>query len=71
MDERKRKILEKIDDLNQIRASIKHDFKSFEEKKTEYSNKKYEKLKKKYVQRLEKIRKKIHKLEDELNDFGE
>lgn len=69
MEERKRKIIEEIEELNQKRASIKHDLKSFEEKKSDYSKEKYEKVISKYNHRLEKVREKIHKCEDKLKDF--
>jgi len=66
MSEKRQKIIDKIEDLNQARASIRQSLQSLEERKKEISEKKYERLKEKYNKRLEKIKKKIHELEMQL-----
>ena len=69
MDDKKRKKVKKIEELNQKRASINHDLKLFKEKKADCTKEKYEKILAKYTYRLEKVREKIHKCEEQLNEF--
>ena len=66
MDEHKRKIMYKIEDLNETRAMIRKDLRDLEERKHKMTEKKYEHLKEKYDEKLEKIKEKIHELEGSL-----
>jgi hypothetical protein len=66
MSEKKGKIVEKIEDLNQVQASLRHSLHDLDDRKKEYSKEKYEKLKDKYHKKMEKIRNKIHILEGKL-----
>ena len=66
MDEHKRKIMYKIEDLNETRALVKNDLRDLEERKHKLTEKKYEHLKEKYDEKLEKIKEKLHKLEENL-----
>ena len=66
MDNKKRKLIEKIEELNQYRAMIHNDFKNLEERKKIMPIKKYERLEKRYQKREEKIKQKIRSLEKDL-----
>ncbi len=67
MDEKRQKIIDKIEDLNQTRASVRRSLQSLEEKRKEFSEKKYERLKERHTKKLEKIKEKIHELEGKLS----
>ena len=65
-DKERKKIIDKIEDLNQTRAMLHRTIESLEDKKGKISEKKYEKLKKRYAEKHDKIRSKIHELEMKL-----
>lgn len=69
VDEKKHKIIDKIEDLNQSRASLRRSLLSLEEKRENCSEKKYEKLRLKYSIKMEKIKKRIHELEEKMRTF--
>lgn len=67
MDKKRRKYVEKIEDLNQRRAIIDDDLRALKQRKPELSDRKYDRLKKKYERKKEKIRQKIRKLEEKIH----
>jgi hypothetical protein len=66
MDAKKRKLVEKLEELNQRRAMIHHDFQSLKERKKGVPPKKYQRLIEKYHKKEEKIKQKIRSVEEEL-----
>ncbi|MBS3772763.1 MAG: hypothetical protein KGY55_01015 [Candidatus Thermoplasmatota archaeon] len=66
MDKKRRKYVEKIEDLNQQRAIIDDDLRSLKQRRKELSDKKYDRLKKKYERKKEKIKQKIRKYEEKI-----
>ena len=69
IEERKHKIIEKIEDLNAVQASLRHRLKSMETRKKELSEKIYKKNQEKLTKKIGKIRKKILDLETRLRQI--
>ncbi|MGC9554761.1 MAG: hypothetical protein ACP5EK_05565 [Thermoplasmatota archaeon] len=67
MDDKKRKLMEKIEDLNQQRSLAHHDLKNLEARKQDIPEKKYQRLKAKYKKKEDKIRQRIRELEEEVH----
>lgn len=67
MDKKRRKYVEKIEDLNQRRAMIDDDLRSLKRRRKELSDKKYDRLKHKYERKKEKIKEKIRKYEEKIH----
>jgi hypothetical protein len=69
MNIKKQKIIDKIESLNILQASIRKQLKSCEDKHKGYSEKSLERKKRRFNKKLERVRKKIHKLELKLKEY--
>lgn len=69
MNKKKQKIIDKIETLNILQASIRKQLKSHEDKEKDYSQKSFERKKRRFNKELERVRKKIHKLEMQLKEY--
>jgi len=69
IDEKKKAIVDKIEDLNAMQSSLRHRIQDLEKKKKDFSENKYQRHKKKFSKKLEKTRGKIHELEGKLEDI--
>ena len=69
LDGKKKAIVDKIEDLNCLQASLRHRTLDLEKKKNDFSESKYQRHKKKFSKKMEKIREKIHNLESELENI--
>ncbi len=69
MNKKKKKIIDKIETLNILQASIRKQLKSHEDKEKEHSEKSFERKKRRFNKELERVRKKIHKLEIQLKEY--
>ena len=68
-EEKRHRIIEKIEHLNSTQASLRHRLKSLETRKKGLSEKTYEKTKEKLMKKIGKIRKKILDLETSLSQM--
>jgi hypothetical protein len=66
LKDKKKAIIEKIEDLNAVQSSLRHRLLDLEKKKNDLSESKYQRHKKKFTKKVEKIRGKIHDLEGKL-----
>jgi hypothetical protein len=69
LDGKKRTIVNKIEDLNCLQASLRRRTMDLEKQKNDLSESKYQRRKEKFSKKLEKIREKIHTLESELENI--
>jgi len=69
MDSKKRKLVDRLDDLNQRRAMIHSDLKKLELRKNELPENKYQRIQEKYKKREEKIKQKIRTIEEDMGSF--
>lgn len=68
-EEKKKVIVDKIENLNALQASLRHRIVDLEKKKNDLSESKYQRHKNKFSKKLEKIRGKIHEMECKLEDI--
>jgi len=69
MDSKKRKLVDKLDDLNQRRAMIHSDLKRLELRKKELPEYKYKRHQDKYKKMEEKLKQKIRTVEEKMCSF--
>ena len=69
MDIKKRKLVDKLDDLNQRRAMIHSELKKLELRKKELTGHKYQRHQEKYKKMEEKLKQKIRIVEEEMGSF--
>jgi len=69
MDSKKRKLVDKLDDLNQRRAMIHSDLKRLELRKKELPEYRYKRHQDKYKKMEEKLKQKIRTVEEKMCSF--
>lgn len=68
-DQKKKAIVDKIEDLNALQSSLRHRILDLEKKKKDIPESKYQRHKQKFSKKLEKVRAKIHDFEGELENI--